>query len=43
MVRDELSVLSAFLAVAESPRDLLNHRCITFPHGSDGVYRWDRF
>src|SRR2546423_11925096 len=68
MVRDELSVLSAFLAVAEersftraakrigvtrsptyfeshpkpkSPRDLLNHRCINFRHGSDGVYRWE--
>src|SRR3989449_10909428 len=23
------------------PRDLLNHRCINFRHGSDGVYRWE--
>jgi len=25
----------------KSPRDLLNHRCINFRHGSDGVYRWE--
>lgn len=24
-----------------SPRDLLNHRCINFRHGSDEVYRWE--
>lgn len=24
-----------------SPRDLLNHRCINFRHGSEGVYRWE--
>src|SRR5437870_1226196 len=24
-----------------SPRDLPNHRCINFRHGSDGVYRWE--
>jgi len=25
----------------KSPRDLLDHRCINFRHGSDGVYRWE--
>src|SRR2546429_4549925 len=25
----------------KSPRDLLNHRCINFRHGSEGVYRWE--
>ena len=25
----------------KSPHDLLNHRCINFRHGSDGVYRWE--
>jgi DNA-binding transcriptional LysR family regulator len=25
----------------KSPRDLLNHRCINFRHGSDGIYRWE--
>src|SRR5712691_12286371 len=25
----------------KSPRDLLNHRCINFRHGADGVYRWE--
>ena len=25
----------------KSPRDLLNHRCINFRHGSAGVYRWE--
>src|SRR5436190_3422226 len=25
----------------KSPRELLNHRCINFRHGSDGVYRWE--
>ena len=24
-----------------TPRDLPNHRCINFRHGSDGVYRWE--
>src|SRR5439155_8418624 len=24
-----------------SPRDLPNHRCINFRHGSNGVYRWE--
>lgn len=24
-----------------SPRDLINHRCINFRHGSAGVYRWE--
>ncbi|HXI21020.1 MAG TPA: LysR substrate-binding domain-containing protein, partial [Gemmatimonadales bacterium] len=24
-----------------SPRDLLDHRCIGFRHGSAGVYRWE--
>ena len=25
----------------KSPRDLLNHRCINFRHGSAGLYRWE--
>jgi hypothetical protein len=25
----------------ESPRDLLQHRCINFRHGRDEIYRWD--
>lgn len=25
----------------KSPRDLLQHRCINFRHGSAGVYRWE--
>ncbi|HXI19463.1 MAG TPA: LysR substrate-binding domain-containing protein, partial [Gemmatimonadales bacterium] len=25
----------------KSPRDLLDHRCIGFRHGSAGVYRWE--
>lgn len=25
----------------KSPRDLMNHRCINFRHGSAGVYRWE--
>jgi DNA-binding transcriptional LysR family regulator len=25
----------------KSPRDLLNHRCINFRHGSEGIYRWE--
>ena len=25
----------------KSPRDLLNHRCINFRHGSHGIYRWE--
>ncbi|MEZ5364261.1 MAG: LysR family transcriptional regulator [Bryobacterales bacterium] len=25
----------------KSPHDLLNHRCINFKHGSEGVYRWE--
>ena len=25
----------------QSPRDLIEHRCINFRHGSDGVYRWE--
>jgi len=25
----------------KSPRDLLEHRCINFRHGSAGVYRWE--
>ena len=25
----------------KSPRDLLQHRCINFPHGRDKIYRWE--
>jgi DNA-binding transcriptional LysR family regulator len=25
----------------KSPRDLVNHRCINFRHGSAGIYRWE--
>jgi DNA-binding transcriptional LysR family regulator len=25
----------------KSPRDLTNHRCLNFRHGSSGVYRWE--
>jgi hypothetical protein len=25
----------------KSPRELLRHRCISFRHGSAGVYRWE--
>jgi hypothetical protein len=28
-------------ALPNLPRDLLNHRCINFRHGSQGVYRWE--
>ncbi|MEZ4584817.1 MAG: LysR family transcriptional regulator [Gemmatimonadales bacterium] len=25
----------------ETPRDLLDHRCVNFRHGSTGIYRWE--